>query len=145
MSAALKAAIQRTGRSCGTCSLCCKLPEIVVLNKPANTWCQHRTPGNGCGIYQTRPTKCQNFGCGWLTDTGFGDVWFPARAKMYLTFTPAPDGRLDHLLVVDPAWPNRWREAPYLEALKRMATRRRVVVSVGVQAFVVRADTPEAS
>jgi len=81
MSAALKAAIQRTGRSCGTCSLCCKLPEIVVLNKPANTWCQHRTPGNGCGIYQTRPTKCQNFGCGWLTDTGFGDVWFPARAS----------------------------------------------------------------
>ena len=84
---ALEAAIKRTGRSCGTCSLCCKLPELEALNKPANTWCQHCPTGKGgCAIYPDRPEKCQNFGCGWLTDPALGDTWFPARAKMYLTF-----------------------------------------------------------
>ena len=92
-SASLEAAIKRTGRSCGTCSLCCKLPEIVVLNKPTNAWCQHCKPGKGgCGIYQTRPEKCQNFGCGWLTNLSFYDDWFPARAKLYVTYIRALNG-----------------------------------------------------
>jgi hypothetical protein len=39
-------------RSCGTCSLCCKLPYVAELNKPINTWCPHARPGHGgCSIY----------------------------------------------------------------------------------------------
>ena len=140
MNAALEAAIKRTGRRCGTCSLCCKLPEIVVLNKPANTWCRHSEPGKGgCGIYGTRPEKCQNFGCGWLTDLSFDDDWFPARAKLYVTHTPAMDGGRDVLISIDPAYPNRWREAPYYDRILQIAAKRgRVVVSVGSQVFTLR-------
>jgi hypothetical protein len=144
MNADLEAAVNRTGRSCGQCSLCCKLPEIVVLNKPANVWCQHCKPGKGgCSIYDTRPEKCQNFGCGWLTDRSFDDDWFPARAKIYVASSRGPGGRVDVLVSVDPAYPNRWREAPYFDRILRMAARRgRVVVSVGLQVITVRPNEP---
>jgi hypothetical protein len=36
-----------TLRSCGTCSLCCKLYEISELNKPARVWCRHCRPRQG--------------------------------------------------------------------------------------------------
>ena len=59
---------------------------------------------------------------------------------MYLTHTPTLDGRRDILVCVDPAYPNRWREAPYYDRILRMAAERgRVVVSVGSQAHIVRA------
>ena len=116
-------------------------PRARGAEQPANTWCQHCPIGKGgCAIYPDRPEKCQNFGCGWLTDPALGDTWFPARAKMYLTFARGLDGQQYHLLVVDPSYPNRWRETPYFEALKRMAIRRRVVVSVGAQAYVIQPE-----
>jgi hypothetical protein len=150
MNAALEEAIKRTGRSCSNCSLCCKLPAIAVLNKPANTWCQHCPNGKGgCGIYPTRPEKCQNFGCSWLTNLSFGDEWFPARAKMYVAGTRGLNGQLDILVSVDPAYPNRWREPPYLDRIMLLAAKHgRVVVSVGSLVHTIRprqsADTPEA-
>jgi hypothetical protein len=35
-------------RSCGTCSLCCKLPYVAELNKPINTWAH--TPGPATAV-----------------------------------------------------------------------------------------------
>ena len=88
---------------------------------------------------QTRPEKCQNFGCGWLTDLSFDDDWFPARAKLYVTHTPARTAAGDVLVSIDPAYPNRWREAPYYDRILQMAAKRgRVVVSVGSQVFTLR-------
>jgi hypothetical protein len=72
-------------RACGTCSLCCKLPYVGVLNKPIDTWCPHARPGHGgCSIYADRPSICRTFVCGWLASTDFGDEWFPARSKMVI-------------------------------------------------------------
>jgi hypothetical protein len=45
-------------RTCGTCSLCCKLPYVSELNKPIDPWCKHASPGReggGCLIYPDRP------------------------------------------------------------------------------------------
>lgn len=68
-------------RSCGECTLCCKLPEIVwptdppvgrpPLNKAANTLCQYCAEGKGCTIWPERPISCAGFQCLWLM--GFMD------------------------------------------------------------------------
>ena len=102
-------------RTCGTCSLCCKLPSVAELNKPIDRWCQHCKPGKGgCTIYADRPAVCVGFTCGWLTQLTIGDEWFPARCKMILTETE--DGRI--FVHVDPAFPNAWRREPYYSQLK---------------------------
>ena len=97
-------------RTCGTCSLCCKLPSVAELNKPIDRWCQHCKPGKGgCTIYADRPAVCVAFTCGWLTQLTIGDEWFPARCKMILTETE--DGKI--FVHVDPAFPDAWRREPY--------------------------------
>jgi len=55
------------GRECGTCNVCCvaltiKDPE---LQKPQGYRCHHLTADHRCGIYETRPTTCRRFDCGW--------------------------------------------------------------------------------
>ena len=39
------------GRECGACTLCCKVFDVPVLEKPAGQWCKHCLPGRGCGIH----------------------------------------------------------------------------------------------
>jgi hypothetical protein len=109
--------IAASGRSCGRCSLCCKLLAITPLEKPANKWCAHCHPGGGgCQIYATRPAPCRDFACGWLINKNLGDEWWPAQAKMLVR-------RDDNTIIihVDPAVPNRWREAPYYQQIKAVA------------------------
>jgi hypothetical protein len=45
--------------------MCCKLPAIPELNKPANQWCVHAVRGKGCGIYGSHPDVCKAWQCGW--------------------------------------------------------------------------------
>jgi hypothetical protein len=56
------------GRTCGACSLCCKVYSIAELNKPAGQWCPHLARGPGCTIYKSRPQDCRQFFCAWLLD-----------------------------------------------------------------------------
>lgn len=56
-------------RQCGECSLCCVLPAIPQLGKPANVRCKHLT-AKGCGIYESRPAVCRKFECDWLKGAG---------------------------------------------------------------------------
>jgi hypothetical protein len=51
-------------RSCGSCTLCCRVLEIQVLDKPAGILCRHNT-GTGCGIYLERPEICARWHCLW--------------------------------------------------------------------------------
>jgi hypothetical protein len=44
-------------RSCGDCTLCCKVMAVEALGKPAGSWCSHCKPGRGCLIYETRPEE----------------------------------------------------------------------------------------
>jgi hypothetical protein len=143
MSEDIEAAIRTTGRSCGECSLCCKLPPIDTpeLQKPANTWCPHCRPGKGgCGIYETRPTLCRNYRCLWLKDATLGEEWKPSHCRMYLHFTSA-----GLVVVVDPGYPEQWRKSPYYATLKLYAQHNRdckrgVAVMVGERRFAILAD-----
>jgi MinD superfamily P-loop ATPase len=42
---------QKTGRSCGSCSMCCYMMGVEALDKPKYRWCQHCKTGKGCSIY----------------------------------------------------------------------------------------------
>jgi hypothetical protein len=105
------------GKSCGECSLCCKLPRIDELNKPLESWCRHIAAGRGCGIYETRPVSCRAFFCRWILDPVLGPEWKPSKCKMILI----QEGPKQLLVHVDPAAPGAWRREPYLSQLRRMA------------------------
>jgi hypothetical protein len=71
-------------RECGSCSMCCKVLSIEELNKPADKWCTHCTPGKGCGIYKDRPEVCKTFKCGWLLSPEVPDWMKPSESKVLL-------------------------------------------------------------
>ena len=131
-----------TGRDCGTCTLCCKVYDVPVLDKPAGTWCRHCRPGRGCGIHDTRPDYCRSFHCLWMTQGWLGPEWKPERCKMVLSVDPATN----FLFVnVDPGAPAAWKAQPFHGQLRQWATagaaqRRHVVVFLGKNATVILPD-----
>jgi hypothetical protein len=109
------------GRSCGTCSLCCKVFEVPpVNNKPAGKWCSHCTPGRGCSIWTERPQMCRDYYCHWHQDLSLGPEWRPDTAKFILSREP---GGIWLSIVVDLAQPNAWRREPYHTKLRKLAER----------------------
>src|SRR4051794_17505970 len=59
-----------TGRICGGCTLCCKLPPIPgpPLHKPAGVPCVPAKSGKGCSISASRPFACRAWACRCLAD-----------------------------------------------------------------------------
>jgi hypothetical protein len=128
------------GRSCGDCSLCCKLIRVDAFAKPPGTWCAHCAPGGrGCLIYDSRPTECRNFYCAWMVSPTLGDEWRPSRCKIVLRVES--DGKLI-AAHVDPSAPTAWRREPYFGKLKQFAvkgaeTKQRVIVYIKDRVVVV--------
>jgi hypothetical protein len=93
------------------------VPEI----KKDHEWCPHAAPGHGgCLIYKSRPERCRNFHCMWLIDERFPDYWYPLKSKIVINAFNE-DGVSYVAFVVDPAYPNRWREEPYFSDIKKLA------------------------
>jgi len=106
------------GRTCGSCSLCCKVLQIDELQKPVGQWCPNCAVGRGCKIYQTRPSECRTFHCAWLISPDLGEEWQPARAKFVLY----SEGKANRIVAhVDPGYPTAWRAEPYYRQLKEWA------------------------
>tara|TARA_R110000822_G_scaffold120633_1_gene254113 strand:- start:9526 stop:9963 length:438 start_codon:yes stop_codon:yes gene_type:complete len=58
-------------RSCGTCSACCRWPEIPSISKPRLKACNKlEACGNGCKVYGLRPKECKEFRCAWIEGAG---------------------------------------------------------------------------
>lgn len=106
-------------KSCGDCSLCCKILRINVLDKPAGVWCQHFAKGVGCSIHSASPHECQKFQCYWTLSETMGEEWRPDRSKLVI-WSNVP-GRL--IVDVDPAHPNAWRREPYVSQLRAWSNR----------------------
>jgi hypothetical protein len=125
--------------------MCCKLPDIEAFEKPAGVWCRHAKAGQGCSIYEDRPSVCRNFLCEWMTDMFLGEEWKPTVAK-FLVFTNAIDKSLS--ILPDTGYPNSWRQEPYYSALKKTAARlieqkRMTRVIVGQKTVVLLPDRDE--
>jgi hypothetical protein len=119
----IAARMKVTGRQCGACSMCCRLLDVPEVGKPDHEWCPHCRPGHGCQIYDNRPGKCRGYSCVWLTESKFGEEWFPARSKIVPDLHTGKDGHIFLRFIVDPQYPNRWREAPYYSQIKQLALR----------------------
>jgi hypothetical protein len=109
------------GRSCGTCTLCCKLFAIPEVPKPAGKWCQHCQPGKGCRIYDTRPPTCRKFFCGWMVSPGLGPEWKPERCKVIVQLLVVDDIFWFNAFV-DEGYPAAWQRPEIYNRLKKIAS-----------------------
>ena len=57
--------------------------------------------------------SCRGFACGWLVNPAVGDEWFPARSKIVLRRESHGDIAILEF-VVDPSYPDKWREGALL-------------------------------
>jgi hypothetical protein len=106
-------------RECGACSLCCRVMSVPEV-KQDHAWCRHAKPGHGCLIYKSRPEPCRSFQCLWLLGIALADHWYPKDAKIVVHTIHEND--VDYIaFVVDPSYPNRWREEPWFSGIKEMA------------------------
>lgn len=126
-------------RSCGACTLCCKLLGIHELEKPQGAWCGHCKPGKGCGIYEARPPSCRTFTCGWLADLSIPEAMRPDRSKVVLYFTTTGDRMI---AACDPAQPMAWRKEPLYSQLRlwgaqAWARKRMVMVTIGERTILL--------
>ncbi len=128
------------GRACGTCTLCCRLPDIDALSKPANDWCEHCVPEKGCAIYDHRPALCRDFLCLWMTSAALGPQWEPVRSRMMI-YAQGPQTTV----LVDPAYPDIWKQEPYAADLRTLAgdvekAGGYLIVFVGDDVFKIEPD-----
>jgi hypothetical protein len=107
-----------TGRSCGTCSLCCKVLPIQELGKPAGKWCIHCAPGSGCSQHADRPQACRRFFCSWRLDPNLGPEWKPEVSRFVLWTDPLHQALV---VMVDPGMPLAWKREPYYARLKQLS------------------------
>ena len=131
-------------RACGTCTMCCKVYRIPILNKQEGKWCTHCAIGSGCRIYEDRPEQCRSFVCLWLQDMTMPPEWKPEISKMVLSIYPTT-GFI--YVQVDPGTPFAWRKEPYFSRLKAMAEhllkdRRHVLVFVNGNATLIMPTGP---
>ena len=93
--------LERAGRKCGDCRLCCKLLAVGKdgrddFKKPQGEWCTHCFDG-GCRIYATRPPDCEEYECTWFAGV-FEDDDRPDKSKVVVSLehgdsVRGPDGR----------------------------------------------------
>lgn len=132
-------------RSCGSCTLCCKVLRVEALDKPAGAWCPSCRKGIGCEIYETRPGECRTFGCLWLADEHFPAEMKPERSKIVIALESG-GGRVG--VYVDPDTPTAWKRPETYAMLKRMAAvqagrRGQVIVFIRDRAIAVLPDRDE--
>ncbi|HEY8616564.1 YkgJ family cysteine cluster protein [Phenylobacterium sp.] len=126
-------------KSCGPCTLCCKVMGVSELAKPGGALCAHARTGRGCGIYESRPQGCRAFECVWLMDPDMPHRFRPDQTKVVLD--------MDHegrrlVARCDPANPLAWRRNPIYAALKgyaqdHWATGKVVMAVAGRRAWVI--------
>ena len=106
------------GRSCDTCTVCCKAFAIPEVDKGPGQWCRHVVQARGCGIHEARPQTCRLFFCHWMRNGALGPEWRPDRAK-FVMYTEMEGRRL--VVAPDVGAPTSWRRAPYHAQMKRWA------------------------
>jgi uncharacterized protein len=111
-------AVPAPGKSCGSCTECCKIVAVDELQKPGGVYCSHCTLGGGCKIYPDRPQSCRTFMCGWLVNARLGPELKPDRCHVVLMDVP----ELRVLLAgCDPDRPDAWRAPVVLDLLRQLA------------------------
>jgi hypothetical protein len=128
------------GRTCGTCTVCCRILAVEELNKPRSTWCVHCIPQKGCGIHPSRPQVCREFVCNWLLLESLGPEWKPERSKFVLQSVAYQGGHQCLAVHVDPDHPESWRQPPFYEKIKQWAAKASERATGGIYFVLVQID-----
>lgn len=123
-------------RTCGECTLCCKLMGVPELKKSSAEWCGDCVQGKGCGVYEERPQSCRNFQCFWLMDDAFPDDFRPDRIGALAASNDSPDSAVLH---VDPAR-RRALNTPRVDAMLKalMKTYAKVFIVQGKETALMQ-------
>jgi len=106
-------------RSCGDCTMCCKVLEVNSMNKGQFQWCPECDIGHGCRIYDNRPAECANFQCLWLYDPDLGPHFCPNKCHFVMYFHASGYFIVDcdnHVRGVH-------NNSKYMDLFKRMASK----------------------
>jgi hypothetical protein len=115
-----------TNRSCGSCTLCCKLMAVPELGKRQNMWCPHCEIGKQCLSYEKRPPSCVDFNCLWLQ--GYGDEALrPDKSKVVIGATINGDGIVFY---VDPSRPQAWQQPTFKTMIEKLQSKKILVYIV---------------
>jgi len=119
-------------RTCGACTLCCKLVPVVELEKKGGQRCRHQRQ-NGCRIYPDRPLVCRLWNCAWLHDEDTHSLSRPDRVHYVIDTMPdyvevAETGQKIPVLQIwcDPDYPLAHRDP----ALRKLLDERHVVALI---------------
>jgi hypothetical protein len=112
-------------RSCGGCTLCCRLLPVKEIGKPANTRCVHVRTGRGCRVHDKDgfPSSCRIWSCEWLGNPEV-KTRRPDRAGYVIDMMPDSiwigEDRVTGIekvclvVWVDPYRPDAWKDEPLL-------------------------------
>jgi hypothetical protein len=96
------------GRECGGCTACCTDLAIIAdgMDKLPGVPCEHCTAGQGCAIYEARPTVCRTYNCVWRSMPGLDESWRPDLSGVLIVWgTPPPGVSAEHavdLILIGP-------------------------------------------
>jgi hypothetical protein len=114
------------GKSCGPCTMCCKVLVIDHFKKDAGVLCEHCTLKGGCKVYETRPDVCRDYECDWMMERSLGPQLRPDKVGTILMEDADSD---EYQAVVDPSTPMAWRNPLVFKVLLSKAKEGRVVVA----------------
>jgi uncharacterized protein len=123
------------GRSCGTCSMCCKLGTVAEVDKPDGQWCQYCTTKKQCDIYESRPNVCRTYYCYYML-SDLGEEWKPSTAKLMVSAMANGSA----CITVDPDRPDAWKKEPYFSRIRQWSTQTQIIVFVGLHVIAVYPD-----
>ena len=90
-------------RNCGECTVCCTVMAVdkPEMQKEAGAPCRHCAAG--CAIYDTRPTLCRDFYCGWRHLPILDESWRPDKSGVFVEFEAVEDNvGLSLVLIANP-------------------------------------------
>lgn len=88
---------EKSSRSCGDCTACCKPYPVPEIGKKSGVWCEFCDPGKGCGIYEKRPAECRDFRCMWLNGGVGGEDARPDKLGFIVDIVFTEDGE-EHIV-----------------------------------------------
>lgn len=123
-----------TNRSCGGCTLCCRLLPVRELGKKDNERCVHQRTGKGCAVYATLPRvspSCCLWSCRWVVNDDTAELSRPDRSHYVIDMMPDfitlsddddPTHKSNVEIVqvwVDPKHPDAYKDPALLDYLRR--------------------------
>jgi hypothetical protein len=139
-SAAPPASAVLAGKSCGSCTVCCKVMGVPELKKRPWDVCPHVATGQGCTIYAERPPSCRKFICGWLMDPHMGPELKPENC--HVVFFQQNEQNI--IATCDADFPGAWRRPDVVDFLHHLARQlgphRKVILMEKAGAWIATED-----